>query len=68
MNEKTLLLNEYKIGWWKKGEEYRYCKGIVWPNEKPMVMYEEKGAAYSNPKLIFPMCDHWFPYAEYLGQ
>jgi len=64
------LLSDYKIGWWKKGNVYRYCYGFGWFGMQPMVKYRSKYAHLSGSKkmtAVNPATDKWFPQAEYLG-
>ena len=57
----------YKIGWWKKGEQYRYCLGIGFDG---IVYYQTKRQVLGNSRSIagrHPEYDEWFPKAEYIG-
>lgn len=35
-------LDDWKIGWWKKGNVYRYCYGVMWTGLTPMIKYRTK--------------------------
>lgn len=62
-------LDDWKIGWWKKGKAFRYCYGIQWMG-MPMVAYKTKSAVLRGSRkttAVNPAFDNWFPNAEYLG-
>ncbi|MEB8400892.1 hypothetical protein NGG61_13640 [Enterococcus casseliflavus] len=64
-------LDDWKIGWWKKGNVYRYCYGVMWTGLTPMIKYRTKRGHLSNSRratAINPVCDDWFPRATYLGK
>ncbi|KAF1295166.1 hypothetical protein BAU15_05285 [Enterococcus sp. JM4C] len=70
MSDGFSTLDEYKVGWWKKGNHYRYCYGIFWGGLTPFVKYRTKSSHLSNSRkatAINAVCDNWFPKAEYLG-
>lgn len=63
-------LDDWKVGWWKKGNVYRYCFGVMWSGAFPMIKYKSKRGALSNSRnmtAVNPAFDNWFPKAEYLG-
>ena len=56
-----------QIGWWKKGEQYRYSLGMGLDG---MIYYRTKRQVLSNSRTItakHPDYDKWFHKAEYLG-
>lgn len=70
MSFKTL--DEYKVGWWKKGSQYRYCYGIFWGGGglTPFVKYKTRSGYEKNSRIstaLNAVCDNWFPNAEYIG-
>ncbi|WP_265458693.1 hypothetical protein [Enterococcus sp. HY326] len=68
-NEFTTL-DDWKVGWWQKGNQIRYCYGVHWFGLTPMVKYRTKAAHLSNTRKVTalnPVVDEWFPKAEYLG-
>ncbi|EMW5596500.1 hypothetical protein [Enterococcus faecalis] len=70
MSEGFSTLEEYKVGWWRKGNYYRYCYGIFWEGLTPFVKYRTKASHLSNSRkmtAINAISDNWFPKAEYLG-
>ncbi|HFD0535083.1 hypothetical protein PNC89_04155 [Enterococcus faecium] len=64
-------LDDWKIGWWRKGNQYRYCYGVMWTGLTPMIKYRTKSSHLNNSRratAINPACDTWFVKAEYLGK
>ncbi|HFD3449448.1 hypothetical protein IV286_05400 [Enterococcus faecium] len=62
-------LDDWKIGWWRKGNQYRYCYGVMWTGLTPMIKYRTKSSHLNNSRratAINPACDKWFIKAEYL--
>lgn len=56
-----------QVGWWKKGEQYRYSLGMSLDG---MIYYRTKRQVLSNSRTItakHPDYDKWFHKAEYLG-
>lgn len=69
MSEPFKSLDEYKVGWWKKGNQYRYCYGVMWLG-MPRIKYQTKSSHLNNARkatAINPACDKWFPKAQYVG-
>ncbi|EMF0394558.1 hypothetical protein JMQ84_000792 [Enterococcus hirae] len=63
-------LDDWKIGWWRKGNQYRYCYGVMWIGLTPMIKYRTKSSHLNNSRratAINPACDKWFKKAEYVG-
>lgn len=63
-------LDDWKVGWWRKGKVYRYCYGVMWSGAFPMIKYQTKRGALSNSchmTAVNPAFDEWFCKAEYLG-
>ncbi|EGP5168149.1 hypothetical protein GHH87_01705 [Enterococcus faecium] len=64
-------LDDWKIGWWRKGNQYRYCYGVMWTGLTPMIKYRTKSSHLNNSRratAINPACDTWFVKAKYLGK
>lgn len=64
-------LDEYKVGWWKKGKSYRFCYGVSWIFSMPMVKYQTKNQVVKGSSSVTglnPVADNWFPNAEYVGK
>lgn len=63
-------LDDWKVGWWKKGNQIRYCYGVVWFGMTPMIKYRTKSSHLRNSRqatALNPVVDKWFPKAEYIG-
>lgn len=62
-------LDEYKIGWWKKGNQKRLCHGFRFTGVVPFVYYQTP-TQIKNKKYtaVNPVADKWFPKAEYIGK
>ncbi|MEY8446340.1 hypothetical protein AALA44_09330 [Enterococcus ratti] len=61
----------YKVGWWRKGNQYRYCYGVMWAGLMPMIKYRTKSSHLNNSRratAVNPAYDKWFIKAEYLGK
>ncbi|ENZ5543366.1 hypothetical protein ACGWJW_002761 [Enterococcus hirae] len=57
----------YKVGWWKKGKQYRYCLGMGLDG---LVYYRTKRQVLGKSRCItgrHPDFDKWFSKAEYIG-
>lgn len=56
-----------QVGWWKKGEQYRYSLGMGLDG---MIYYRTKRQVLTNSRTVtakHPDYDKWFHKAEYLG-
>lgn len=60
---------DYKVGWYKKGNLYRFCYGVKDTMGLPMIIFQTK-TKFGTREIegLSPAFDTWFTKAEYVGK